>query len=331
MDEIRESWDVVYSDLPREIEVITGLGSKMLEGFLRERQNFYSSIVVSRPHNMKKLQSIMKAHTDWFRKTHVIYDAEALFTHRDALFRKLAGRPWTEREEKKALSDEIALAAKANCVVSVSEKEGEAFRQCGIHNVQVIGHTISIDPQPAAFDKRSGLLFVGAIHSEASPNGDSMIWFLTEVFPKIKNRLGDSVCLTIAGVNNSKRIRSLAGSDVQITGYLQDLSDLYAASKLFVAPTRYAAGLPHKIHEAAARGLPVVATTLLAEQLNWTNSELAIGEDSSDFAARCVELYTDPEKWMNLRNAALNRVKKDCSSENFDKTVGALLDAAHRS
>jgi len=331
LSEFREDWDVVYSDLPREIEVITGLGSKMLEGFLRERKNYYNSIVASRPHNMKKLQSIMKAHPEWFTNTHIIYDAEALFTRRDALFRKLGGNPWTEQEEKKALTEEIALAASANCVVSVSEEEGAAFRQCGIRNIQVIGHTISADPQPAAFDKRSGLLFVGAIHSEASPNGDSMIWFLTEVYPKIKGRLGESVCLTIAGLNNSARIRSLAGSDVHITGHLQDLSSLYAASKLFVAPTRFAAGLPHKIHEAAARGLPVVATALLASQLNWTNSELAICENADDFASRCVELYTNAEKWLNMRNAALDRVKKDCSNENFDKTVGALLDAARRS
>jgi len=158
-----------------------------------------------------------------------------------------------------------------------------------------------------------------------------MIWFLAEVYPKIKERLGDSVHLTIAGVNNSARIRSLAGPDVRITGHLPDLSNLYAASKLFVAPTRYAAGLPHKIHEAAARGLPVVATSLLASQLNWTNLELAIGENAGDFAARCIELYSDEKKWMSIRNAALVRVKQDCSSENFDKTVEALLDAARRS
>ena len=35
---------------------------------------------------------------------------------------------------------------------------------------------------------------------------------------------------------------------------------LYDRARLFIAPTRFASGLPHKIHEAAAFGLPVVTT-----------------------------------------------------------------------
>jgi hypothetical protein len=38
-----------------------------------------------------------------------------------------------------------------------------------------------------------------------------MIWFLSEIFPKIQQQLGESICLTIAGVINSSRIRELAG------------------------------------------------------------------------------------------------------------------------
>jgi glycosyltransferase involved in cell wall biosynthesis len=180
---------------------------------------------------------------------------------------------------------------------------------------------MDICPDPANFENRSGLLFVGAIHSEASPNGDSMIWFLSDVFPKIQKQLGQSICLTIAGVINSSRIRKLAGPCVHFTGHIPSLDELYARARLFIAPTRYAAGLPHKIHEAAAHGLPVVATPLLAGQLDWSERELAIGGDAESFAARCVEYYSDPEKWMALRSAALERVQQDCSPEIFEKNV----------
>src|SRR5262249_158393 len=64
LSEASEAWDVVYADLPREIEVVTGHGALMLEMFLRGRRNFYKSIVVSRPHNMKILQELMLAHPD---------------------------------------------------------------------------------------------------------------------------------------------------------------------------------------------------------------------------------------------------------------------------
>jgi len=327
LSEINEAWDLVYGDLPREVEVLTGLGSLMLEMFLRGRKNYYKCIVVSRPHNMKVLQSMMLAHRDWFENIRVIYDAEALFSRRDAMLQKLTGTPWSVREVQEELDKEIGLAAASHCVISVSAKESAEFSKYGIRNVHVIGHAIETAPQPVPFERRSGLLFVGAIHSDASPNADSMIWFLTEVFTKIQKKLGESIHLTIAGVNKSIRIRNLAGPSVHITDYVPDLGELYANARLFIAPTRYAAGLPHKIHEAAARGLPVVATPLLASQLEWTERELAIAGDAEAFASRCCELYTNPDTWLSKRIAALERVKTECSPESFDKSVRDVLRA----
>ncbi len=77
-----------------------------------------------------------------------------------------------------------------------------------------------------------GFLFVGAVHEEASPNGDSIIWFLEQVLPKIQAVLGTNVPVTIAGVNNSERIRRLAGRAVSITGRLADLTPLISGSGL---------------------------------------------------------------------------------------------------
>jgi O-antigen biosynthesis protein len=327
LSEVNEAWDLVYSDLPREIEVITGLGSLMLEMFLRGRKDYYNYIVISRPHNMKILQAMLLTHPDWFGNIRIIYDAEALFTRRNAMLQKLTGKPWSVREIQEELDKEIELAAAAHCVISVSERESAEFSEYGIQKVHVVGHAIDTAPEPVPFELRSDMLFVGAIHSEVSPNADSMVWFLTEVFPRIQEQLGKTIRLTIAGVNQSRRIQELAGPSVHVTGYVPDLGELYAGARLFIAPTRYAAGLPHKIHEAAAHGLPVVATPLLASQLGWTENELSIAGDAEAFAARCCELYTDPEKWLRLRNAALERVRIDCSPEVFDNSVLEVMNA----
>jgi glycosyltransferase involved in cell wall biosynthesis len=245
------------------------------------------------------------------------------------MLQKLSGTPWTTREVQEELNKEIDLASKAHCVISVSAREGAEFSQNGVRNVHVIGHAINADAQPVDFERRSGLLFVGAIHSEVSPNADSMIWFLTEVLPGIQKKLGKTIRLTIAGVNESQRIRSLAGPSVFITGYVPDLGELYSNARVFIAPTRYAAGLPHKIHEAAAHGLPVVATSLLASQLEWTDRELAIADDAESFASRCCELYADPEKWLSKRNAAFARVKTECSPERFDRSMRDVFQGEH--
>jgi glycosyltransferase involved in cell wall biosynthesis len=275
---------------------------------------------------MELLQPVLTAHPEWFTNTRVVYDAEAVFAHRTVGLRKLAGNPMAAEEFDQTLAGEIRLASAANCVIAVSEPDAAIFRRSNINNVEVLGHALSPMLHPNRFAERKGLLFVGAIHEEDSPNGDSMIWFLTEVFPILQKKLGDEISLTIAGVNQSEQIRKLSGPLVRLAGPLEDLTDLYADSRAFIAPTRYAAGIPHKVHEAASRGLPVIATSLLAAQLGWSDQEMAIADDPADFAERCIEVYTTPGKWAALRAAAYKRVLAECAPETFDRKVRDILN-----
>lgn len=320
-----ESWSSVYSDMPDEVEFMMGYGPPLLEPFLRNRPAYYDAIFISRPHNMKLLQPVLDAHPDWFEKTDIIYDAEALFVTREITFRQLSGTPLSTREAEALLQDEVDLAGAADCVVAVSKPDADEFRRHGSKRVHVIGHSLEPRPTPRPFADRCGFLFVGAIHEEASPNGDSMIWFLDEIFPRIREALGMEVPVTIVGVNKSERIREASGTFVRIAGHVPDLSELYDAARVFIAPTRYAAGIPHKVHEAAARGVPIVATPLLASQLGWRDGEpFLVGGDAGSFAAKCVQVYTDSVLWTKLRNAGLERIQRECSREAFEEYVAAV-------
>ena len=320
-----EDWRSVYSDMPRQIEFMTGYGLQMLEAFLRSRVEYYGTIIISRPHNMAIFHSILAAYPAWFEKTKIIYDAEALFAGREIERRRLAGNPMKDGEVQSLILDEVRLASAADSIVSVSEAERAAFLKHGINGVFVLGHANPPSPTPRTFHERDGFLFVGAIHEEASPNGDGMIWFLEEIFPRITAALGN-VRLTIAGVNRSEKIGRLTGSSVTITGRVADLTEYYNASRVFIAPTRYAAGIPHKVHEAAANGLPVVATPLLASQLGWEDgTSLSVGRDAESFAQKCIELHRNEDLWLRLRNAALERVAAECSLELFETRMKEIL------
>jgi GT2 family glycosyltransferase len=327
---LNEEWSSVYSDMPREIEFMMGYGPPLLEAFLRNRRGYYDTIFVSRPHNMEPLAQILAENPEWFDGVRIIYDAEAFFVEREVTLRRLRGLPFPGEELEKMVREEVGLAAAADCVLSVSEAEKRAFEVHGIARVHILGHALSPEPTDKPFEQRHGLLFVGAVHQEATPNGDSLIWFLEQVFPKIQERLGD-VTLTIAGVNNSERIKQLAGPAVRITGHIPDLTELYADARVFIAPTRYAAGIPHKVHEAAARGLPVVATPLIATQLGWQDGvELLVGADADAFAAKCIGLHTDSDLWVGLRNASIDRITTECSQEQFRRRLKEILSTQAR-
>ncbi len=322
---IDEDWSRAYSDVPREVEIMLHSGEGGLQGFLEERRNFYDVIVVSRPHNMEKLASHLKRHPEWFSKTQIVYDAEAIFAAREVRKHEILGNPKEARKHQELLLKEIKLAQSANTVVSVSEGEAQSFRGNGVESVHVLGHAFAVDPTPERFNERSGFLFVGAVHDDASPNGDAVIWLGEEILPKIRLALA-GVSLTVVGINQSDRLWSMASDTLQILGPRKELRSLYADKRIFIAPTRFSAGVPHKIHEAAAYGIPVVATPLLADQLGWTDGEeLLVGETADELAKRSIELYTDPALWEKIRRQALERVAKECSPERFDRTLREVI------
>jgi GT2 family glycosyltransferase len=329
MTEFDEPWTSVYSDMPNEVEFMMGYGPPLLRAFLRHRHTYYDMIFVSRPHNMKILKPVMSDHPEWFRNSTMIYDAEALFAGREISFREVNRDPLTLEQIDGLLNEELALAALADRVISVSELEKKEFEKHGIRAVDVLGHSVAPSPTPRPFHERHGLLFVGAIHEDSSPNGDSIIWFLEEIFPRIQAELG-SITLTIAGVNMSERVRLLAGPSVRMTGHLLELSELYDSARVFVAPTRYSAGIPQKVHDAAARGLPVVATPSLALQLGWSDgSPIFVAGDTESFAMKCVRLHTDEELWNRLRAAGIERIRQECSPELFENRLKSIIVNGH--
>jgi glycosyltransferase involved in cell wall biosynthesis len=124
-------------------------------------------------------------------------------------------------------------------------------------------------------------------------------------------------------------LTSLADAGVSWHPDVDDLTPLYEDARVFVAPTRYAAGIPLKIVEAAARGVPIVCTPLLADQLGWTaGGELLTAETPADFARTMTALYSDPDLWRRLREAALQRVARDYSASVFRATLKNALGVA---
>jgi lipopolysaccharide biosynthesis protein/GT2 family glycosyltransferase len=319
-------WAETYDLLPRNIEVMADHGPYGLERFLRERVGYYDVLLVSRPHNMEVVQKALRAFPAFLERTRLIYDAEALIAPREALRLALENTPVDEVEQKQKLDHEIGLAAGASLLIAVNEYEADQFRTATSIPVHVIGHRLEPTPTISTFDARSDILFVGLLDHDGSPNVDSVAWFVREVMPKLDRLLGADYKLKLAGRNASNRIQSLAGPRVELLGQVDDLKSSYDAARLFIAPTRYAGGLPQKVHEAAAFGVPCVTTRLIARQLGWENEvELLAADAPKDFAAACARLYTDGKLWARLREEALKRVAQECNPGDFAARVAEML------
>jgi len=326
-----EDWADAYSDIPRDVELMLGAGEHGLPNFLKERLPHCDVLLVSRPRNMRTVASALSVLPGLSRPP-LIYDAEAIFALRETGRRRLLGLPVTESEERKLVADELALAGRADAVLTVSELERQQFLEGGVPRVDTLGHSLTPRPTPSPFESREGFLFVGAI-TDGSPNADSVRWLADEILPRVAARLGHSPWLRVAGRHDPPQAALLSEPAVDMVGIVDDLTPLYDGARVFLAPTRFAAGLPLKVLEAAAFGVPVVCTALLARQLGWRdNVEVLVADSADDFAAQSTALYRDAAMWIRLREAALARVAEDCSPVSFRAALGrALAQVRHAS
>jgi glycosyltransferase involved in cell wall biosynthesis len=320
-------WRSVYSDINREVEVMTGWGLQKLEDFLGSRRDYYDIIFVSRPHNMNHINYIL-SRANLLSGAKIIYDAEALYCFRDFAKADLEGRTLSDKETKRAIVTELSLAKHAKCILSVSPREQQQFIKHGYPQVEILGHSLAVNPTPNTYQQRRDLLFVGSVYELNSPNADSILWLAAEIMPQIQAQL--DLKLLVAGTNQAKQLQTkisqYQNDAIKMLGRVPDLSQLYNQARIFVAPTRYAAGIPHKVHEASARGIPVVTTSLIAQQLGWqAETDLLVADTATEFAEACIRLDQDAELWQKLRNNALSRIEQECSPERFKTTLKAVL------
>ena len=98
------------------------------------------------------------------------------------------------------------------------------------------------------------------------------------------------------------------------------------ACRIFVAPTRFAAGIPLKVCEASAAGIPVVATDLVFEQLSWKGNVRSDREARPSTSPKRASRSTPTKSlWNSIRKIELKLVEKAFSRPVFNRQLGAIF------
>ena len=318
-----------HKDLPFELEILDGFShrAKLVQEYLP----CADMVWISRPHNLKLLlQDYPGALAS--RKFVLVYDAEAIFSQRTQDRESLLGDtsdPVSDLEPQ-SLNEELSLARVADAVVVVSEADRKIMQGAGIHSVYVVGHSISINPTASSFEQRDAFLFVGSVHGSDNPNADSIRDFCRNHWPEIYRKTQSK--FIVAGYGTELLRNEIVDPTVQILGKQDDLRPLYERARVFVVPTRYAAGIPFKAHEAAGHGVPMAVSPLIAGQLGWQNNvDYLAATDTDPLSECCVRLYSDEELWKRVRTNSLSRVESELSPAAFANSLCAIVSEVRSS
>ncbi len=276
--------------------------------------------ILSRPYVASRYLHLVR---EFLPGAMVAYDTVDLHYLRERRRAELEGNPNLAKSDS-FRELELGLARGCDVTLTVSEQEAEQLRSDaeGV-DVAVVPLANRVWERPPSREERHGLLFIGNfVHP---PNVDAVEFLVGRVMPIVWARVPD-VRLVVAGGNVPPVIRSLASTQVEITGWVEDLDPLVGQSVAMVAPLRYGAGVKGKVAQALASGLPVVTTPIGAEGLGAeVGSDLLVGATAQELAEAVIEVLHDRELWARLSGNGQALLSRTASPAAQREALRALL------
>lgn len=207
---------------------------------------------------------------------------------------------------------ELFNCACADLVLAITDDEKDhLLAEQPDAKVTVLPNIHEIFFPKAPFAQRRGILFIGGFWHK--PNEDAVIFFVKNIFPRIKEKIPD-VVFYIIGSNMPPSVESLRSANVAPLGFVPDIAPYFESCRIFVAPLRFGAGMKGKVGHSISYGLPIVATRIGAEGMGLQHEKhLLIADDPDDFAGLAVRLYNDEALWRRLSTAALTHLDTNYS------------------
>lgn len=149
--------------------------------------------------------------------------------------------------------------------------------------------------KPDTRAKTSDILFCGNL--AYLPNKNAVKFLLEKIAP---NLISTNPHIRIAVIgSNGEDFKKYESDHIHIHGWINDIREAYASSKIFVAPLFTGAGLQNKLLEAMSMGLPCITTSITnASLMGVEDKHLLIANDVNEFVEK-IRVLLDHENMQN--------------------------------
>jgi len=292
-----------------------------IEQFLNQRGSEFDAVYITRYQVAANLLGPIREKTN----------AKIVFNNADLHFlrelrqklqsedRDFSGPLSTREKELKVINEvDVALCytdAERAVVTSHVLKEGNILRCPWVVKAQ------SDIPD---FDSRTDIAFLGGYRH--TPNIEAVKYFCENVVPELARRLPD-VTFRVYGSHMPESFDEYCSDNVVMHGFIEDVSDIYRGSRVFVSPLLSGAGIKGKILECMAAGLPSVVSPVSAEGTGLVHSQSSfIASTVDEWVEHIVTLYTDREVWEKFSMNSASIAKAVYSPEQGVRQMKKILE-----
>ena len=234
-------------------------------------------------------------------------------------------RPFMKMEYKRLLAYEEKVFAIFDNKTIISFPDQKLIPHPEREKIHVIPNGVDhafFSPRPD--EKKYDLLFTG--NMAYPPNVDAAGFLAREILPLVwKSRPGTK--LTIAGASPDRRVTALKSKNIEVSGWVDDIRDAYAAARVFIAPMRIGTGLQNKLLEAMSMKIPAITTPLANDALQAKDEhEILIGENADELAFRIIRLLDDANLHQKIAKNGFAFVKKNYSWEEATEKLNQIFN-----
>ena len=214
-------------------------------------------------------------------------------------------RPIYNMEYRRLSRYEAAIFEDFDVKTIISEPDRELFPHEQRDEILVIPNGVDHDYfKPQDQEKRYDLVFTG--NMSYPPNVNAVEYLAEEILPIVWKTLPE-VKMYIAGATPDPKVKKVASDNIVVSGWLDDIRDAYAQSRVFIAPMRIGTGLQNKLLEAMSMRLPAITSPLANASLGAKpDEEILIGSNAEEMAQHIITLLTNKEKAERLALAGYN-------------------------
>jgi sugar transferase (PEP-CTERM/EpsH1 system associated) len=215
----------------------------------------------------------------------------------------------------------------------ISEPDRDLFPHERRNEILIIPNGVDHDYfKPQEREKKFDLVFTG--NMSYPPNVNAVDYLANEILPIVWKTLPETK-LYIAGATPDPKVKKAASEKIIVSGWLDDIRDAYAQSRVFIAPMRIGTGLQNKLLEAMSMRLPAITSPLANASLGAKpNEEILIGSNAEEMAKNIITLLTDKEKAEHIAQAGFDFTNKvydwGKATEKLEAAMTAVVEANPR-